>query len=242
MQWRFRPARDLGLPPAERLRSQHREPGLASLAAHAAWSLAVDCYLSAFHRLAVTGRENLPSTPPFVMVANHGSHLDALSLGAALPRRLSWRAFSLAAGEVFFGSLSTAGFAAFAVNALPVWRKRTTVADLALLRQRLIEDALVFILFPEGTRSRSGEIGRFRPGLGALVAASGVPVVPCLLAGAHAAWPPGRSLPRPLPVSLHIGEPLTFPHTSNDHAGWNAVAGACERAVRDLAAAAGGGA
>jgi 1-acyl-sn-glycerol-3-phosphate acyltransferase len=234
MQWQFRPARDLGLPMAQRLRSQSREPGLFGVAAHAAWSLAVRCYLGAFHRLAVSGRDKLPAAPPFIMIANHASHLDALSLGAALPRWLSRRAFSLAAGEVFFGKLRTAGFAAIAVNALPVWRKRTTPADLALLRQRLVEDALVFILFPEGTRSRTGEMGRFRAGIGALVAGSAVPVVPCFLSGTHAAWSPDRRLPRPLPVSLRIGLPMTFPATPNNHAGWLAVAAACESAVRGL--------
>jgi 1-acyl-sn-glycerol-3-phosphate acyltransferase len=237
MQWRFRPARDLGLPMAERLRSQSREPGLFGLATHTAWSLAVECYLSAFHRLAVRGRANLPDAPPFVMIANHASHLDALSLGAALPRGLSWRAFVLAAGEVFFDKLPAAGFAAFAVNALPVWRQRTTPAELALLRQRLIEDELVFILFPEGTRSRTGEMGRFRAGIGALVAGSPVPVVPCFLAGTHAAWPPHRRLPRPLPVSLEIGAPMAFQDTPNNPAGWLAVAAACESAVRGLGAA-----
>jgi 1-acyl-sn-glycerol-3-phosphate acyltransferase len=236
MQWDFRPARDLGLPAAQRLRSTAREPGLTSVLVHLAWRQAVRTYLRLFHRLGVSGRQNLPAEPPFVLIANHSSHLDALTLAAVLPRRLSHAAYALAAGEVFFGSLAAAGFAAFAVNALPVWRKRTSERDLLFLRQRLEEDRLVFILFPEGTRSRSGAMGKFHQGIGALVAGGVVPVVPCFLAGAHAAWPAGRKLPRPGKLQLQIGAPLMFQDVTNDRAGWAKVAAACEAAVRALPA------
>jgi 1-acyl-sn-glycerol-3-phosphate acyltransferase len=237
MDWHFRPARDLGLPLGQRLRSTSREPGLLSVLAHGVWTLLVRFYLAVFHRLSVTGRENIPAAPPFVLVANHGSHLDTLSLLAALPRGLSRSAFALAAGEVFFDRLPIAGFAALAINALPIWRKHTTEHDLAFLRQRLEEDGLVFILFPEGTRSRTGAMARFRPGVGALVAGNAVPVVPCFLRGAQAAWPPGRWLPRPRKITLRIGAPLDFAATANDRAGWTAVAAACEAAVRALGGA-----
>jgi 1-acyl-sn-glycerol-3-phosphate acyltransferase len=237
MDWKLRPARDFGLPLGRRLRSTSREPGLPSFLAHWLWTSLVRLYLAAFHRLTVTGRENLPAAPPFVLIANHGSHLDALSLAAALPPRLSRSAFSLAAGEVFFSALPVAGFAAFAVNALPIWRKHTSEADLAFLRQRLAEDRLVFILFPEGTRSRTGAMGRFRPGIGALVAESEIPVVPCFLEGAHAAWPPERWLPRPRKLRLRIGAPLGFAARPNDRAGWLEVAATCETAVRALGGA-----
>jgi 1-acyl-sn-glycerol-3-phosphate acyltransferase len=232
--WQLRPARDFGQPLGRRLRSAGREPGLLSQTAHLAWSTLVRAYLAVCHRLVVAGRENLPGEAPFVMIANHCSHLDALSLSAALPRRLSQRAYALAAGEVFFAALPVAGFAALALNALPVWRKHTSSDDLALLRQRLVEDGAVFILFPEGTRSRTGEMARFRPGIGALVAGSDIPVVPCFLAGAHAAWPPGRALPRWGRLQLRIGAPLAFPAAANERAGWTDIAAACEAAVRAM--------
>ena len=123
--WTLRPARDHGLPPEDRLRSHGRERGLGSLALSAGWRALVACYLRAAHRLEVTGRENLPQ-PPFVMVANHASHLDALTLAAALPWSAARNAFALAAGDTFFTSTPAAAFAAYAVNALPVWRSRTT--------------------------------------------------------------------------------------------------------------------
>ena len=232
--WNMRPARDLALPFGDRLRSHRREGGLLSFAGNAAWRVTVRAYLAAAHRLEVTGTHNLPKAAPFVMVGNHTSHLDALALCAALPGRLGRRTVALAAGNVFFKSTATAAFAATALNALPIWRENTSAADLTFLRTRLIEDGLVFILFPEGTRSRDGALGRFRPGLGAFVAGSTVPVVPCFLQGAHACWPAARRLPRPGKLRLVIGAPLRFDRVPGTKRGWMQVALEAEQAVRDL--------
>ncbi len=234
-EWDLRPARDLDLPLRERLRSHLREPTLLGRAGNAAWRAAVRGYLAAAHGLEVTGRENIPAEAPFVMVGNHTSHLDALALCAALPGGLAARAVALAAGNVFFGHWASALFAATALNALPIWRDDTRPADLALLRQRLEEDRMIFVLFPEGTRARDGAMARFRPGLGAFVAGSAVPVLPCHLAGAHAAWPATRRLPRPGKLRLAIGPALRFDAVGNDVKGWRAVASAAEAAVRALA-------
>jgi 1-acyl-sn-glycerol-3-phosphate acyltransferase len=234
--WNLRPARDLGLKPIERLRSLGRETGLIGLAANAAWRRSVRAYLRAFHGFAVHGAENLPATPPFVMVANHASHLDALALSAALRGPAARRAHALAAGELFFGSPARSVLSALAINALPVWRGRSRRADLDTMRLRLSEDGLVYILFPEGTRSRTGAMAAFQPGLGMLVAGTDIPVVPCWLEGARAAWPAESAVPRPFrPLSLTIGAPLRFPDAARDRAGWNAVTDAAEEATRRLA-------
>lgn len=232
--WQYRPARDHGLTPAGRLRSAAREPGLGSMALAAAWRGLVRTYLRLFHRFQVAGCEHLPPAP-FVVVGNHSSHLDALSVGAALPRALARRAFAMAAGDTFFTSVPGAAFAAYAINALPVWRGATTGTDIDGWRARLVEDGAVLILFPEGTRSRTGAMGRFRPGIGALVAGTEVPVVPCHIAGAYAAWPPGRSWPRPGSLQLRFGPALRFADAEADRDGALAVAAACEAAVRTLA-------
>lgn len=234
-EWELRPARDFGLPFAERLKSQRREPGLLGTVSHAAWLAAVRAYLAVVHRLDVIGRENIPQAAPFIMVGNHTSHLDALSLSAALPRRLGVQSVALAAGNVFFGNLAAAMFAATALNALPIWREETTPEDLAFLRQRLAEDHMVFILFPEGTRARDGVMKRFRAGLGAFVAGTDIAVLPCHLTGAYGCWPAQRALPRPGKLSLRIGPPLTFAGTANDPRGWRDVAQHAEAAVRALA-------
>lgn len=169
------------------------------------------------------------------MIANHSSHLDALALAAALPRPLAAKAFALAAGDTFFSTTSRAAFAAYAVNALPVWRRRTSAADIEALRSRLVDDSAIFILFPEGKRTRTGAMGPFKPGIAALVAGTQIPVVPCWLQGAHAAWPPTRRLPRPGRPHLRIGAPLTFPTPAHTKSELAHIPTVCERAVHSLA-------
>jgi 1-acyl-sn-glycerol-3-phosphate acyltransferase len=226
--WKLKPARDLGLAPGERLRSLARERGLVGLAVNGLWRRLLRFYLGAMHRLEVVGRENLPP-PPFVIIANHASHLDALILAASLRGEAARAAHALAAGELFFGSGAVAAFSSYAINAFPIWRGRTKRGELKLLRERLVEDRLVYIMFPEGTRSRTGEMAPFQQGMATLVAGSGVPVVPCRVEGAHAAWPPERRWPRPGRLRLTIGTPIATEGLDRE-----AITAAAEAAVRRL--------
>ncbi|MCA9296848.1 MAG: 1-acyl-sn-glycerol-3-phosphate acyltransferase [Phycisphaerales bacterium] len=172
--------------------------------------------------------------PPFIMVANHTSHLDAVSLASALPIRLRDQVLPLAAGDTFFETPVLAAFAAGAMNALPLWRAHAGRHALNDLRRRLLDEPCAYILFPEGTRSRDGTMGSFKSGLGMLVAETDVPVIPCYLDGAYAALPPKKHVPRPKKLHLRIGTPVRFPHVENCRAGWNIVATETRTAVEQL--------
>jgi len=232
--WQYKPAGDHGLKREESLKSLRREAGLIGTITQTAWRLAVRGYLRGYHRLKVEGMEHVPAKPSFVMVANHTSHLDALTLAAALPWPLRRFAFPIAAGDVFFETPAVALFSAMMLNALPMWRKSCGPHAMQQLRDRLLSEPTIYVLFPEGTRSRDGSLGRFKPGLGMIVAASEVPVVPCYLHGAHAACPANRKMPLPLPLHLRIGAPLTFGSVKNERAGWQEIAGQLEAAVSAL--------
>jgi 1-acyl-sn-glycerol-3-phosphate acyltransferase len=235
--WRYRPAADHTLPPGDALRSLRREAGLAAWLTQGGWRALTRAYLRLYHRLTVHGAAHLPARPPFVLIGNHTSHLDAVTLAAALPWRLRAAAFPIAAGDVFFETPAASLFSAMMLNALPMWRKKCGSHAMQELRDRLHGDPAIYILFPEGTRSRDGALGAFKPGLGMLVAGAEAPVVPCHLAGAFAACPPGSSIPRPHPLTLRIGAPLSFSQTPNQRESWRSIAEQCEQAVRALAAA-----
>jgi 1-acyl-sn-glycerol-3-phosphate acyltransferase len=232
--WKLEPARDLGMSSGERLKSLRRESGLISTGLHLTWWSFVRCYLTVWHRLAVSGQEHVPARPPFILVANHSSHLDALVLASVLPWRLRDRIFPIAAGDVFFQTPLTSAFAAGMLNALPMWRKRCGSHALEELRQRLLEEPCAYILFPEGTRSRDGTIGSFKPGLGMLVAETLVPVVPCYLEGCYQALTPEQRWPRPRSIRLRIGAPVAFGETPNNREGWKQIAATMAERVKGL--------
>lgn len=234
--WQYKPARDQALTPAEKLRSLQRESGLAFATTQLLWRVGVYAYLKTYHRLRVIGGENIPAKPPFVMIANHASHLDALVLGAALPWQLRRHAFPIAAGDVFFETPQASLFSAMTLNALPMWRKHCGPHALQELRERLISESAIYLLFPEGQRSRDGTLGPFKPGLGMMIAGSDVPVVPCYLDGTFAACPPGTKWPRPRPLKLTVGPPVTFPDVVNRRAGWDEIATTLQTAVLALRA------
>ncbi|MBB6428652.1 lysophospholipid acyltransferase family protein [Algisphaera agarilytica] len=230
----LQPAKDLGLPEAERAKSLQREPGLVSLLASHAWWGVVRVYLKLFHRLAIEGRQHLPAEPPFVLVANHSSHLDALALAAALPARHRRYVFPISAGDVFFETKFATAFSALCLNALPMWRKNAGRHAMGQLRERLAAGDAGFILFPEGTRSPDGVMKKFRAGVGMLVAGTDVPIVPCYIDGAYHALPKGSAVPRPRTLKVTIGPPLRFADQANDKAGWSAVSEQLHGAVEDL--------
>lgn len=233
--WDLKPAADLALPPLQRLRSVKRESGLVSTGMHLAWWTLVRGYFALWHRLAVSGREHLPKAPPFVLAANHASHLDALALAAPLSWRLRDRVYPIAAGDVFFETPLLTTFAAVCLNALPMWRKKCGPHALQELRKRLVEEPGIYILFPEGARSRDGSMASFKAGLGMLLARTSVPVVPCYLEGCFEALRPETKWPRRWPIRLHISEPLHFADVEDNREGWVHIAKTTEAAVKRLA-------
>lgn len=233
--WSYKPARDLDLSPAERLKSLKRETGLGGSLIHSTWSALLRTYLRTYHRLEIHGREHLPQQPPFIFVCNHVSHLDALVLACALPPYLRWCTFPVAAGDVFFESKALSAFAAYCMNALPLWRKNCGRHAMDQLRARLTGDPPCgYILFPEGRRSPDGTLLEFKPGIGMLVAGTDAIVVPAYLQGAHEALARGSKLPRPKKMRLFIGAPFNFKDTPNTRVGWERISAALEGAVREL--------
>jgi 1-acyl-sn-glycerol-3-phosphate acyltransferase len=234
-EWRFQPARDLGLTGNQRRKSLQREIGLESAISCLLWRSLTRTYLTLAHRMEITGRENLPDRCPFVIVANHSSHLDAVVLASSLPVRFVGRVFPIAAGDTFFTKPASSVFSTAFMNALPIWRKNCGAHALDDLRRRLMEEECVYILFPEGTRTRTGQMASFKPGIGRLLAGTNVPLVPSYIDGAWAAFPPGGTVPRFKRISVRIGAPLVFETTQPNREGWESVSAAAEAAVKSLA-------
>jgi 1-acyl-sn-glycerol-3-phosphate acyltransferase len=232
--WTYEPAPDLDQSLEERMRHFPRQPDLLVYGLRSLAALLVRGWLRSYHRLTVSGRENLPLEKSLVMVANHSSHLDALCLLSALPLRKLHRAFPAAAADYFFQGLPRVCISAVIVNALPFEREVHIRQSLTLCRQLIANPGNILIIFPEGTRSSTGALGRFKPGIGNLLAGENVPVVPCHIDGAFRSCPKGRLFPRPSRIHLQIGKPRNYVHLSPGRESSLAIAADLRSAVRAL--------
>jgi 1-acyl-sn-glycerol-3-phosphate acyltransferase len=198
-------------------------------------AVTIRAWLRVYHRFQIVGLENLPSTGSFVMVANHSSHIDALCLLSALPLQRLHQAFPAAAADYFYENLPRRAVSALVVNALPFDRQIHARQSIALCRKLLALPGNILIVFPEGTRSATGEVGPFRPGIGLLLAGSQVPVVPCYLTGANHALPKGAWFPRTRSVQLTVGKPQSFEDYAQDKDSLRRLCVELRRSVLDLA-------
>src|SRR4051812_12421831 len=160
--------------------------------------LAIQFYFS----LERTGRKNVPKKGPVILAANHRSFLDPFVVGCCVRRPV----YFVAKEELFRNRLQ--GWFLNCLGAFPVRRgesdEESTTTALELLGR-----GEAVVIFPEGTRIRSGSLGQAKRGVGHLALAGGVPVVPVAVKGSERArrgwWI------RPVKVAVRCGRPLTFP-------------------------------
>ncbi len=164
-------------------------------------------HLSTLTRPRIYGSEQLTGNGPYIFVANHSSHLDTPLLLAALPLRLRLRLRAAAAADYFFTSWWKGTLVKLLCNAFPFERRSFVGLNSA---QQLLKDGYSVLLFPEGTRSKDGQLQPFKCGIGRLVLATHVCVVPVWIEGAYSAMPKGARLAHRHQVEIRFGTPLQF--------------------------------
>jgi 1-acyl-sn-glycerol-3-phosphate acyltransferase len=211
-EWEYHSPPDIDETMSEHLGNFPRQPYMLIYAIRSAAALLLRAWMRVYHRLRVDGQENMPETGSFVLVCNHTSHLDTLSMLCSVPLKRLHQTFPAAAADYFFSSLPRSAVSAILINALPFDRKFRGAESLTVCSELLSNDGNVLIIFPEGTRTTTGELGRFRSGIGRLLAGKDLPVLPCHLDGGLRAWPKGKMIPRPFSLRLRIGAPRSYGH------------------------------
>jgi len=199
-------------------------------------------YLAPKLNLEVKGQEFLTTLSlPVIIVANHVSHLDTFAILFGLPPNIRRQTAVAAAADYFFGinrddegrarlSRKVLPFLApLTINAFPFSRKKTIRKSLGLMGE-LIDDGWSIIIYPEGTRSLTGEMSPFKPGIGLIAAEMRVPIVPVRLKGLFEILPKGRLIPSKGRAEVNFGKPLFFDGEYN----YSLIAEKIESAVRAL--------
>src|ERR671914_141949 len=165
------------------------------------------------------------ATPPVIFVANHSSHLDTPTILRAIPRKWRNRTAVAAAADYFYKKRWKANGVALLFNTVPLGRKGGGLANGATDHvDRLIGQRWNLLMFPEGTRSRDGQIGKVHSGAAVIAAHHGVDIVPIYVSGTHDAMPPGQNWPMRRPgrlfsrrhkVEVRFGRPIR-PHDEGE--------------------------
>ena len=155
--------------------------------------------------------ERLPQGTAYILAANHSSHLDTGAVISALSTSLgikeAQKLHVVGATDYFFDKVIKRWLFTTLLNVVPIEREETSLAGLRMIRQILSSGEPVLI-FPEGTRSRTGRMQRFRPGLGLIAYELNVPIVPVYIDGTFQALPVGKALPAPRQVKVTFGAPI----------------------------------
>lgn len=156
--------------------------------------------------IEVRGLENLPPHDPFIIAANHTSHMDTGAVIVALGKRAEGL-FVLGARDYFFNTPLRGWFFHTFLGVVPFDRTINPLEGLRIAAA-ILQAGYPLLIFPEGTRSVTGKLQPFKPGLGLLAVETGVPVVPTLIEGTFKALPKGRLLPRRSKIEVTFGEPV----------------------------------
>jgi 1-acyl-sn-glycerol-3-phosphate acyltransferase len=174
-------------------------------------------FFLSYCRLTVEGRERLPASP-FIICSNHTSHIDSAVLMTASGLPFSTFAM-LGASDYFFDSRRVRFVVSRFMNVIPIdrhARHNSLRRSLVMCGEFLRLSRGNLILYPEGTRSTTGEIQTFKKGAGLFAVELGVPVVPAYIEGARRILAKGKSMPRPGSVTVRFGEPIQFESSHGD--------------------------
>lgn len=154
-------------------------------------------------RFRARGVNKIPTSGGGLFVANHQSFLDPLLIGLPLKRPVSY----LARDSLF--RIPVIGWILRSTYVKPINRDNASTASIRQTVERMKQGFLCGI-FPEGTRSRTGEVGEFKPGFVALARRVDLPIFPVGIAGANLALGRNSLILKPYRVCIVYGDPI-FP-------------------------------
>lgn len=173
------------------------------------WAM-IFCWLN-FVNVKVNGRSNIDSKTSYVFVANHQGAFDIFTIYGFLGHNFKW---------MMKASLKKIPFVGFACyQAGHIFVDRSSAASIRKSMEKAehqLSDGMSLVVFPEGSRSKTGRMGNFKRGAYLLATELNLPVVPLTIDGAYDVLPRSASLPRPGTIRLTIHRPIVAPADGHD--------------------------
>lgn len=159
-------------------------------------------------RLRVKGdfHEVHKQNPKLLVISNHGSHLDAVSIAASIPVQYWIDVFIAAAKDYFFSNPVFTFFSQHCLGAIPIDRRdRKGEAINLILRLLTGLERIWLIIFPEGTRTKDGKIHPFKRGVSLFAEKTKTPILFLYVDGNTRLWPKGAAFAKPGILTIHVG-------------------------------------
>ncbi len=155
--------------------------------------------------LKVYGQHHVPPRGGVLLAANHESYLDPALVAVRMKRPVNF----FAKAELF----EIPGFA-WLIRSLHAFPVRQGEGDIGAAKEaiRRLKEGHILNIYPEGSRTETGELGPIEPGVALMVRRAGVPVVPVVVSGSFHAWPRGRKFFRSAPIRVLYGPPMELNH------------------------------
>ena len=152
----------------------------------------------------IEGRSNVPPHTNFIVSSNHASHLDMGLLKFALGEDVADQTVAVAAADYWFDTKYKRAYMNNFTSLVPIERSGSLRTSLRHVTQ-ILKEGYNCLIFPEGTRSLTGEMEEFKPVIGYLALNNKVGILPLYLWGTYEAFPKGTTVPKVDKVGSKIG-------------------------------------
>lgn len=199
---------------------------ITSLIIRAAWAAFLNLFFKTYIRLKVVGdfHEVAKNNPRLLVISNHASHLDAISIAAAIPFRYWLDLYIAAAKDYFFSNPLFTFFSQHCLGAIPIDRKDKKGEAIMLCTSLLTNLKNIWlIIFPEGTRSKDGYLQEFKRGISVFSERTKTPILFLFIDGNAELWPKGRFFAKMGKLTVHVGpvqQPAPIEEISKNYRDW----------------------